>query len=105
MADPTWAGDSGDRAVKVPKASALVAGGSAARSSGAVEEGTPLPNETELMRIYDVSRPRSAGRCASSKAKDLIAVVRAGGGAHVRRPSAALAAHYAASSSRPRARP
>ena len=97
MADPAWEGNGGDRAVKVPKASALVAGELRRQIvRGAVEEGTPLPNETELMRIYEVSRPTVREALRILESEGLIAVVRGmGGGARVRRPSAGMAARYA----------
>ena len=84
--------------VRIPKAAVVVA---AQLRRGIVrgefEPGDALPNETELMHIYGVSRPvvREALRIIESES--LIAVKRgAGGGARVRRPDIGVAARHAA---------
>ena len=84
--------------VRIPKAAVVVAGllrRSIVRSEFAV--GQALPNETELMALYDVSRPvvREALRILESES--LIAVKRGvGGGARVRRPDIGVAARHTA---------
>ena len=84
--------------MRIPKAAVVVA---AQLRRGIVrgefKPGDALPNETELMRIYDVSRPvvREALRIIESES--LISVKRgAGGGARVRRPDIGVAARHAA---------
>ena len=88
----------GSEPIKVPKAAALVAG--RIRSQivrGEIEEGAALPNESELMRFYDVSRPTLREALRILENESLIMVVRgARGGARVRRPDVAVAARYAA---------
>jgi GntR family transcriptional regulator, transcriptional repressor for pyruvate dehydrogenase complex len=86
------------RPVRIPKAAVVVAG-SLRRSivRGDLQPGDPLPNETALMELYDVSRPvvREALRIIESEA--LISVKRgAGGGARVRRPDVGVAARHTA---------
>jgi DNA-binding FadR family transcriptional regulator len=88
----------GSDPIKVPKAAALVA--SRIRSQivrGDIEEGAALPNESELMRFYDVSRPTLREALRILENESLIMVARgARGGARVRRPDVAVAARYAA---------
>lgn len=84
--------------VRIPKAAVVVAG-RLRRSivDGQFEPDQALPNETELMAIYDVSRPvvREALRILESES--LIQVKRgAGGGARVCRPDIAVAARFTA---------
>jgi DNA-binding FadR family transcriptional regulator len=84
--------------IRLPKASVVVAG-QLRRSiiRGEFQPGDPLPNETELMELYDVSRPvvREALRIIESES--LISVKRgAKGGARVRRPDIAVAARHTA---------
>jgi GntR family transcriptional repressor for pyruvate dehydrogenase complex len=84
--------------VRIPKASVVVA----ERIRRAIVRGEfqpeqALPNETELMALYEVSRPivREALRIIESES--LIKVKRgAGGGARVRRPDIAVAARHTA---------
>lgn len=84
--------------VRIPKAAVVVA--AELRRSivrGEFEPGDALPNETDLMAIYDVSRPvvREALRIIESES--LIGVKRgAGGGARVRRPDIGVAARHTA---------
>lgn len=84
--------------VRIPKAAVVVAGW--LRRSivrGEFTPGDPLPNETELMALYEVSRPvvREALRIIESES--LISVKRgAGGGARVLRPDIAVAARHTA---------
>ena len=84
--------------VRIPKAAVVVADG--LRRSivrGELEPGDALPNESELMKLYEVSRPvvREALRIIESES--LISVKRgAGGGARVRRPDVAVAARHTA---------
>jgi DNA-binding FadR family transcriptional regulator len=84
--------------VRIPKAAVVIAA-SLRRSiiRGDLQPGDSLPNETELMELYDVSRPvvREALRIIESET--LISVKRgAGGGARVRRPAVGVAARHAA---------
>jgi len=84
--------------VKIPKAAAVVA--ARIRSSiirGEFQPDHALPNETELMDVYEVSRPvvREALRVLESES--LINVKRGvGGGARVRRPDIGVAARHTA---------
>ncbi len=84
--------------VRIPKAAVVIAGSLRRRIvRGELQPGDPLPNETELMELYDVSRPvvREALRILESET--LISVKRgAGGGARVRRPDVGVAARHAA---------
>jgi DNA-binding FadR family transcriptional regulator len=84
--------------IRVPKAAALVAADLRRQIvRGAIEAGTALPNEADLTRIYDVSRPTVREALRILESEGLIGVVRgAGGGARVGRPSASMAARYAA---------
>jgi DNA-binding FadR family transcriptional regulator len=64
---------------------------------GEFKPGDPLPNETELMALYDVSRPvvREALRILESEA--LIVIKRGvGGGARFTKPDVGVAAHHTA---------
>lgn len=84
--------------VRVPKAAVVVAG-QLRRSivRGELSAGDALPNETQLMSLYDVSRPvvREALRIVESEG--LIAVKRgAGGGARVQQPQIGVAARHTA---------
>jgi len=84
--------------VRIPKVSVVVAG-QLRRSiiRGEFRPGDPLPNETELMELYDVSRPvvREALRIIESES--LISVKRgAKGGARVQRPDIVVAARHTA---------
>lgn len=84
--------------VAIPKAAAVVA----ARIRrgiirGDLRPGDPLPNETELMTLYEVSRPvvREALRILESES--LLSIKRgAGGGARFRTPDIAVAARHTA---------
>jgi DNA-binding FadR family transcriptional regulator len=84
--------------IRIPKAAVVVAG--RIRRGiilGEFEPDHALPNETELMALYDVSRPvvREALRILESEA--LIKVKRGvGGGARVQRPDVSVAARHAA---------
>ena len=93
--------------MRIPKAAVVVA---AQLRRGIVrgefKPGDALPNETELMHIYDVSRPvvREALRIIESES--LISVKRgAGGGARVRAPTSASPPGTRRCSSRSRERP
>lgn len=84
--------------VRVPKVSVVVA--AQLRRSiirGDFKPGDPLPNESGLMELYDVSRPvvREALRIIESES--LISVKRgAKGGARVQRPDIGVAARHTA---------
>jgi len=84
--------------IQIPKAAVVVAGHlrrGIIRGEFALDDA--LPNETELMALYDVSRPvvREALRILESEG--LISVKRgAGGGARVRRPDIGVAARHTA---------
>ena len=84
--------------VRIPKASVVVAERiRRAIVRGEFQPDQALPNETELMALYEVSRPivREALRIIESES--LIKVKRgAGGGARVRRPDIAVAARHTA---------
>jgi DNA-binding FadR family transcriptional regulator len=61
------------------------------------EVGQPLPNETELMAMFEVSRPVIREGLRILESESLIGVKRGpGGGARVRRPDIAVAARYTA---------
>ena len=74
--------------VKVPKAASLVAASLRRRIVlGDLGEGDALPNETELMRFYEVSRPTLREALRILETESLISVKRgARGGARVVRP-------------------
>jgi GntR family transcriptional repressor for pyruvate dehydrogenase complex len=84
--------------IRIPKAAGVVA--SRIRRGivhGEFQPDHALPNETELMTLYEVSRPvvREALRILESES--LIKVKRgAGGGARVRRPDIGVAARHTA---------
>lgn len=84
--------------VRIPKASAVVAANlRRGIVRGEFKVGDPLPNETELMELYHVSRPvvREALRVLESET--LIEIKRgAGGGARFTRPSIDTAARQTA---------
>jgi DNA-binding FadR family transcriptional regulator len=84
--------------VRIPKAAVVVAAGlRRGIVRGEFEPGDALPNETDLMALYDVSRPvvREALRIIESES--LIVVKRgAGGGARVCRPDIGVAARHTA---------
>jgi GntR family transcriptional repressor for pyruvate dehydrogenase complex len=84
--------------VKVPKAAAIVATSLRRRIVlGELAEGTPLPNETELMRYYQVSRPTLREALRILENESLIVVKRgARGGARVAHPDPGVAARHAA---------
>ena len=82
--------------IRIPKAAVVVADRiRRGIARGQFEPDQPLPNETELMALFDVSRPvvREALRILESES--LIKVKRgAGGGARVRRPDIGVAARH-----------
>lgn len=84
--------------VRVPKAAALVAASLRRRIvSGELEEGDALPNETELMQFYEVSRPTLREALRVLESESLIAVKRgARGGARVAHPDPLVTARHAA---------
>jgi len=92
------AGGRSPRRVRVPKASELVA--DAIRSQiarGEVASGSPLPNESELMREYEVARQTAREALRVLEAEGLIEVQRgAGGGARVRAPDIEAASRHCA---------
>jgi DNA-binding FadR family transcriptional regulator len=84
--------------VRIPKAAVVVAGHIRRDIvHGNFQPNEALPNETELMAVYEVSRPvvREALRILESES--LIQVKRGvGGGARVRRPDIGVAARHTA---------
>ncbi len=90
--------DARDSSIRVPKAAQLVADNLRRRIvTGELATGDPLPNETALMEMFQVSRPtlREALRILENEA--LIVVKRgAHGGARVQLPDVAVASRYAA---------
>jgi DNA-binding FadR family transcriptional regulator len=84
--------------VRIPKAAALVAGRLRNRIVlGELAEGDALPNETELMRYYTVSRPTVREALRILETESLVSVKRgAGGGARVTAPNPAVTARHAA---------
>ncbi|MGE3620213.1 MAG: FadR/GntR family transcriptional regulator [Acidimicrobiia bacterium] len=84
--------------IQIPKAATVVA--SRIRRNiarGELQPGDPLPNETELMALYDVSRPviREALRILESES--LLSIKRgAGGGARFQMPDITVAARHTA---------
>jgi len=84
--------------VKVPKAASLVAGSLRRRIVlGDLAEGDALPNESELMRFYEVSRPTLREALRILETESLISVKRgARGGARVAVPDASVTARHAA---------
>jgi DNA-binding FadR family transcriptional regulator len=84
--------------VKVPKAASLVADSLRRRIVlGDLAEGDALPNESELMRFYEVSRPTLREALRILETESLISVKRgARGGARVAVPDASVTARHAA---------
>jgi DNA-binding FadR family transcriptional regulator len=84
--------------VHIPKAAALVAAGLRHRIvRGELAEGDALPNETELMSHFRVSRPTVREALRILESESLIAVKRgAGGGPRVTLPDAGATARHAA---------
>jgi DNA-binding FadR family transcriptional regulator len=84
--------------VRIPKAAALVASRLRNRIVlGELAEGDALPNETDLMRYYMVSRPTVREALRILETESLVSVKRgAGGGARVTTPNAAVTARHAA---------
>jgi DNA-binding FadR family transcriptional regulator len=84
--------------VKSPKAAVSVAADLRRRIVlGDLPEGAALPNETELMGQYEVSRPTLREALRILETESLISVKRgAGGGARVARPDPSVAARHAA---------
>jgi DNA-binding FadR family transcriptional regulator len=84
--------------VHIPKAATLVA--AALRHQivrGELAEGDALPNETELMRYFAVSRPTLRAALRILEHESLVAVKRgAGGGARVTSPDVGVTARHAA---------
>src|SRR5215216_4502464 len=95
-----WAGMS-ERG-KSPKAAVAVAAGLRRRIVlGDLPEGAALPNETELMSQYEVSRPTLREALRILETESLISVKRgAGGGARVVHPEPSVAARHAATALR-----
>lgn len=84
--------------VRVPKAASLVAASLRRRIVlGDLVEGDALPNETELMHFYEVSRPTLREALRILETESLISVKRgARGGARVAVPDASVTARHAA---------
>ena len=84
--------------VRIPKAAAVVAARLRRRIvSGDLEHGGSLPNESELMRHFEVSRPTVREALRILESESLIAVKRgANGGAKVQRPDVSVTARHAA---------
>jgi DNA-binding FadR family transcriptional regulator len=84
--------------VRIPKAAALVASRLRTRIVvGELAQGDALPNETELMRYYMVSRPTVREALRILETESLVSVKRgAGGGARVTAPNPAVTARHAA---------
>ena len=84
--------------VLVPKAASIVARSLRRRIvAGDLGEGDALPNETELMAFYEVSRPTVREALRILETESLISVKRgAGGGARVAVPDASVTARHAA---------
>jgi DNA-binding FadR family transcriptional regulator len=84
--------------IRLPKAAVMVA--SSLRKQivrGDLQEGQALPNEGELMDLYQVARPTVREALRILESESLISVKRgAGGGARVRQPDARSAARYVA---------
>lgn len=83
---------------KAPKAAVVVAAALRRRIVlGDLPEGAALPNETELMNQYEVSRPTLRESLRILETESLISVKRgAGGGARVAHPDPSVAARHAA---------
>lgn len=84
--------------VQIPKAAALVAAHLRRRIvRGELAEGEALPNETELMGWFSVSRPTLREALRILESESLISVKRgARGGARVTRPDVGVTARHAA---------
>jgi DNA-binding FadR family transcriptional regulator len=84
--------------VRIPKAAAVVAARLRRRIvSGDLEHGGSLPNESQLMRHFEVSRPTVREALRILESESLIAVKRgANGGAKVQRPDVSVTARHAA---------
>jgi DNA-binding FadR family transcriptional regulator len=84
--------------VRPPKAAVVVAAGLRRRIVlGDLPEGAALPNESELMSQYQVSRPTLREALRILETESLISVKRgAGGGARVAHPDPSVAARHAA---------
>jgi DNA-binding FadR family transcriptional regulator len=84
--------------VQAPKAAVSVAAGLRRRIVlGDLPQGAALPNETELMNQYQVSRPTLREALRILETESLISVKRgAGGGARVAHPDPSVAARHAA---------
>ena len=84
--------------VRIPKAATVVAARLRRRIvSGDLEHGGSLPNESELVRHYEVSRPTVREALRILESESLIAVKRgANGGARVQRPDVSVTARHAA---------
>jgi GntR family transcriptional repressor for pyruvate dehydrogenase complex len=91
-------GAQGNRRVRVPKASELVADAIRAQiAAGEVVGGGALPNETEMMREYAVARQTVREALRVLETEGLIEVQRgAGGGARVRYPDIDAASRHCA---------
>jgi DNA-binding FadR family transcriptional regulator len=87
-----------EQPVRIPKAAVVVAGRLRRRIvRGEFPPGSPLPNETELMALYDVSRPVVREALRIMESESLISVKRgAGGGARVSKPDVGVAARHTA---------
>jgi DNA-binding FadR family transcriptional regulator len=84
--------------VRIPKAATLVAASLRRRIVlGELNVGEGLPTETELMALYEVSRPTLREALRILEAESLIVVKRgAQGGARVSRPESSVTARHAA---------
>jgi DNA-binding FadR family transcriptional regulator len=86
------------RPVRIPKAAELIADAVRAQvARGELQPGSPLPNETELMRHFGVARPTVREGLRILEAERLVEVVRgARGGARVREPDIRAASAHCA---------
>jgi DNA-binding FadR family transcriptional regulator len=86
------------RPVRVPKAAELIADAVRDRiARGELRPGSPLPNETELMRQFAVARPTVREALRILETERLVHVVRgAHGGARVREPDIRAASGHCA---------
>lgn len=91
-------GGTTSRRVRIPKASELVADAIRGQiASGEVVGGNALPNETELMREFEVSRQTVREALRVLETEGLIEVQRgAGGGARIRYPDIDAASRHCA---------
>ena len=85
-------------AIRVPKAAQLVANTLRRRIvSGELDDGAPLPNESALMKVFEVSRPTLREALRILENEGLVTVKRgAHGGARVHQPDVRVASRYAA---------